>query len=154
MPPINIMTNVPAPTFSSPPSGMSEALGSGGTLPTYTFGAGGPAGVNNFNPGAGNVNYNSQPYYSAVPIVAPQTNVQPQTGAQSQSGASPTGSAAMAPDQADNWRMVLYGNRWWYWTPAHRWMYFDNGNWQVFHGRYTTGPAPTPYTASAPAPSR
>jgi hypothetical protein len=29
-------------------------------------------------------------------------------------------------------RFNWYGNRWWYWLPANRWTYYDNGAWQNY----------------------
>ena len=149
LPPITIRTNAnTAPAIQ--PAPVEFGPSSSGTLPTYTFGAGGPQGVNSLTPGAGNVNVNNQRPGFISGLVTPE-----QTAPPAKSGAQPpAGRSASETNRSTNWRMVIYDGRWWYWTPANQWMYFDGSNWQLFNGPYNTGAAATPYTASAPTAAR
>jgi hypothetical protein len=57
------------------------------------------------------------------------------------------GAPARAPVVAgpDGWRYRWSGGRWWYWTPAERWMWYnDDGQWVEFV------PSPAPYTVYQP----
>ncbi len=45
----------------------------------------------------------------------------------------------------DSWRYRWFGGRWWYWTPAKRWMWYNSdGQWVEFE------PSPAPYTVYQP----
>ncbi len=157
LPPISIRTNAnTAPAIQSAPSEFVAPTG--GTLPTYTFGAGGPQGVNTLAPGAGNVNVvNQRPsYVSGVPPeqASPPAKPAPAKPAPAKSPQPAAKSGASNANPPGNWRLVNYDGRWWYWTPADQWMYFDGDNWQLFDGSYNMGAAATPYTARAPSGSR
>ncbi len=167
LPPISTPTNAnTAPAIQSAPSEFVPPAS--GTLPTYTFGAGGPEGVNSRTPGAGNVNVvNQRPsYISGVPPeqASPPAKSEPAKPAPAKPAPakpaptkSPQPAAKSRASNANppgNWRLVNYDGRFWYWTPANQWMYYDGGNWQLFNGSYNMGAAATPYTARAPSGSR
>jgi hypothetical protein len=44
-----------------------------------------------------------------------------------------TGTQTAAVTQgADGWRYQCYEGRWWYWTPANNWVYWQNDRWNDF----------------------
>jgi hypothetical protein len=47
----------------------------------------------------------------------------------------------------NDWRMVNFQNRWWYYHPNNSWSYYDNGRWNAYR-------APANATATQPMPTR
>jgi hypothetical protein len=47
----------------------------------------------------------------------------------------------------NDWRMVNFQNRWWYYHPNNSWSYYDNGRWNAYR-------VPAPATATQPMPTR
>ena len=58
---------------------------------------------------------------------------------------SPVASAPAGPAK-DTWRYRRFDGRWWYWTPAKRWLWYNgDGQWVEFE------PVPAPYAVYRPA---
>lgn len=43
-----------------------------------------------------------------------------------------------------DWRYNFHNNRWWYWTPENKLMYWNDGRWQD----YTADAGPVSYTSN------
>lgn len=77
-------------------------------------------------------------------IATPNPVAAAQAGA---AGGVNAGDPAQAPlvTGPDGWRYRWSGGRWWYWTPAKRWLWYNgDGQWVEFE------PAPAPYAVYRP----
>ena len=70
----------------------------------------------------------------------------PNPVAEAQAGGVDAGDPAQPPvaKGPDSWRYRWQDGRWWYWTPAKRWMWYGDGQWVYFE------PTPAPYTVHQP----
>ena len=85
-----------------------------------------------FNPNQARPNNNLQQGGSGVGGANQQTNDNLATG---RTGATSSEQAINSQSPVNNdWRMVNYNGRWWYWTPDNNWLYQQNNQWQPYNG--------------------
>jgi hypothetical protein len=117
-----VMPSPPAP-LAMPPSGASPIPRTITIVPEQTFA---PGGTSNYGVSP---QYEAPPQYSSAPPVG-QLDAPPQ----------------ISPN-AERWRYMNYGGRWWYLQPSNHWSYWSEGRWVEYSSsRYsaTAGLAPPP----------
>jgi hypothetical protein len=109
-------------TTPGPPLGLGERPRTywgknGGTRPGLGLGAAGGEGVSP---------------RTAARIPLPYLDAQPGVSGQRFPGEALTDGEQRSLGRlpGDVWRYRWFDNRWWYWTPENRWVYFDNCQWQ------------------------